>query len=169
MRERARRDERDGLPEPYTLIRAESIARFPPEQLPLDAVALIARFNWRNRFLSLIPEGGRTLVIPWHGLRVQIVERVCKGELSASQGERMRMFLELEATGEAESYYGAKRCAGRRREARKVGLRVEDAGREEHDFDLEPILRAYDDSPVWGEVGLDAQRFASTASRLPGR
>ena len=38
------------------------------------------------------------------------------------RGSCMRLFLELEATGEAESYYGPKQYAGRRREARRLGF-----------------------------------------------
>jgi hypothetical protein len=151
MRERARRDERDGLPEPYTVIRVESVHRYKAENLPLDAVALIARELWRRRFMPLIPEPERAMVIPFDQLRARIVQSVRAGELKPSQGERLRLFLELEATGEAESYYGPKQFAQRRREARRHGLRVEDCSRESADFEIAALLRAYDEATAWGE------------------
>lgn len=156
MRARAPRDERDGLPEPYTLIRAESIHRFPPEQMPLQAVPLIARNLWQSRFARVVPEeGGRTVILPFDGIRDRIVQLVRTGELKAAQGERLRLFLELEATGEAEGYYGPKQFSERRRDARKHGLRVEDAGRAEVDFDLGAVIRSYDESPAWGGETID--------------
>jgi hypothetical protein len=54
---------------------------------------------------------------------------------------------------EAESYYGPKQLADRRRQARMAGLRTEDAGRVEVDFDLAATLRAYDESAVWDAAG----------------
>ena len=155
MRARAPRDERDGLPEPYTLIRAESIHRYSSEQMPLQAVPLIARSLWQNRFTRIVPEGGRSLIVPFDQVRASIVQLVRVGELKPAKGERLRLFLELEATGEAETYYGPKQFSERRRDARKHGLRVEDAGREEVDFDLGATIRSYDESPAWGAEIID--------------
>jgi hypothetical protein len=149
MRDRARREERAGLAEPYTLIRVESVHRFDPESLPLENVRLVAREMWRQRFMSLVPETGQVVVIPFDLLRARIVQSVKEGLLSPAQGERLRFFLELEATGEAESLYGSKQFTARRREARKRGFRVEDAGRVATDFDLAAVLGAYDRSEAW--------------------
>ena len=60
MAERARRDECEGLPEPYTLIRVESVHRFDPESLSVENVSLVAREMWRQRFMSLVPESSRS-------------------------------------------------------------------------------------------------------------
>lgn len=150
MRERARRQEREALPEPYTLIRVESVHRYPPDNMPIESVALVARELWRRRFIPLVPEAGRAIVIPFDQVRSRIVQSVKAGELKPAQGERLCLFLELEATGEAETFYGPKQFAERRREARRRGFRIEDAGREEVDFDLGAVLRRYDDSPAWG-------------------
>jgi hypothetical protein len=156
MRARAPRNERDALPQPYRLIRAESIQRFAPEQMPLRVVPLIARNLWRSRFTRIVPdEGGRSVVLPFDQIRGRIVQLVQRGALKPAQGERLRLFLELEATGEAESYYGAKQFSERRREARTRGLRVEDAGREAVDFDLGTIIASYDESAVWGPEIID--------------
>jgi hypothetical protein len=154
MHERAARREAGTVPEPYTLIRIEAVYRFKSEQVALEFGSIIARALWQRRFMTLAPdERERTVVIPFDQLRARIVQSVRTGELRPAQGERMRLFLELEGTGEAEGYYGPKQFSDRRREARKLGLRVEDAGRQAQDFDLEAILRAYDESPLWGEVG----------------
>ena len=92
------------------------------------------------------------MVIPFDELRARIVQSVKAGELTPAQGERLRLFLELERTGEAESFYGPKQYSDRRRDARKHGLRVEDAGREEVDFDIGAIIRWYDESEAWAGV-----------------
>jgi hypothetical protein len=151
MRERARRGEREGLPEPYSLVRVESVHRFDPESLRVEMVPSVAREAWRGRFMRLIPDGGAaSVVIPFDLVRGRIVQSVKDGLFKPSQAERLRLFLELEATGEAESFYGPKQFAARRREARRFGLRVEDAGRTALDFDLERVLTVYDESAAWG-------------------
>ena len=104
--------------------------------------------------MSLAPEAGRTTVIPFDQLRARIVQSVKNGQLRAAQGERMRLFLELEASGEAESYYGPKQFADRRREARVLGLRVEDAARgASDDFELGAVLETYDQASAWEPQG----------------
>ena len=131
------------------MIRVESIYRFDPESLPVENVPLVAREMWRGRFMSLIPDAGRVVVIPFDQIRARIVQSVKAGHLKPSQGERLRLFLELETTGEAEGFHGPKQFAERRREARKHGLRGEDAKRPELDFELEGILASYDVAPAW--------------------
>jgi len=68
MRDRIRGSESNELPEPYALIRVESVQRFKPEQVALDWVALIARASWERRFITLVPDrGGRSVVVPFDG------------------------------------------------------------------------------------------------------
>jgi hypothetical protein len=153
MRESKRRGDGTATLEPYSLIRLESIHRFKPETLRLSELGGGARGLWQQGFMALGGDRGLASVIPFDQLRARIVQSVRTGELRPAQGERMRLFLELEGTGEAEGYYGPKQFSDRRREARTLGLRVEDAGRQAQDFELEAILRAYDESPLWGEVG----------------
>ena len=153
MRERAGRGDAKGLPEPNELIRVESVHRFDPESVPVDAVSGIARDLWAQRFLSLIPDDGQVQVIPFDQVRFRIVQSVKESLMKPSQGERMRLFLELEASGEAEGFYGPKQYAQRRREARALGLRVEDVTRAGVDFDLGVILRAYAESQAWVPAG----------------
>ena len=149
MKERAGRGGAEGLPEPNELIRVESVHRFGPESVPVDAVAGIARNLWAQRFLSLVPADGQVQVIPFDQVRFRIVQSVKESLMKPSQGERMRLFLELEASGEAAGFYGPKQYAQRRREARALGLRVEDVTRTNVDFDLGAILRAYAESDAW--------------------
>jgi hypothetical protein len=52
---------------------------------------------------------------------MQIAERVERGELTYSQGERLAMFLDLEWLGLARSYYPKAAYADRRRLAAKFG------------------------------------------------
>jgi hypothetical protein len=151
MRDRARREDRETMPEPYTLIRVESVHRFAPETVPVENVALIAREAWRGRFMRLPSESGQAMVVPLDQVRSRIVQSVKEGVLKPAQGERVRLFLELEATGEAEGYYGPKQFADRRREARRLGLRVEDAARVSVDFDLAAVLDRYDRASTWAQ------------------
>jgi hypothetical protein len=150
IKERAGRGVTEGLPGPNELIRVESVHRFSPESLPVADVAALAYDLWRRRFLSLTPDDGRAKVIPFDQIRARIVQSVKESVLKPAQAERMRLFLELKATGEAEGFYGPKQYAQRRREARLLGIRVEDAARTEIDFDLEAIFRAYAEAPAWG-------------------
>lgn len=149
LRERGRRDERARCPQPYEVIRLESIHRYGPGDVHVDGVGAVARENWRSRFVRLVPGQGRTVVVPEDRLRAAIVRRVGDGQMTPAQGERMRLYLELEATGDAARYYGSRQRAERRREARAFGLRVEDAARPEHDFDLGAVIQANDESPAW--------------------
>ena len=150
MRERAGRGGAEGLPGPNELIRVESVHRFDPESVAVEAVAGSAREMWAQRFLSLIPDEGQVQVMPFDQIRARIVQSVRESRMKASQAERMRLFLELEASGEAEGFYGPKQYGHRRREARALGLRVEDCGRHAVDFDLAVVLRAFAESQAWG-------------------
>ena len=156
IQERVGREDVEGLPGPNELMRVESVHRFDPESVPVEAVAGIARDLWAQRFLSLVPDYGRVQVIPFDRLRACIVQSVKNSRMKPSQAERMRLFLELEATGEADTFYGSKRYGQRRREARALGLRVEDAARTEVDFDVAAILRAYAESDAWTAAGSGA-------------
>jgi hypothetical protein len=101
--------------------------------------------------------------VAYDRVRARIVQSVKAGELTPAQGERLRLFLELEASGEAEGFYGQKQFSERRRQARRVGLRVEDAGRHEVDFDIGAVLREYDASLTWAASDLVARDRARCA------
>lgn len=73
-----------------------------------------------------------------------ILERVRSGEMGAAQGERLRMFLELERLGVSKDYYSAAQLRDRRAEARKLGLTVDDAVVQSIDVALGEILSRAD-------------------------
>jgi hypothetical protein len=72
---------------------------------------------------------------------LEIADRVKRGELDYTQGERLAMFLELERLGVAKAYYPKTVYAARRREARKLGYAISDSGAVPLDVELSELLR----------------------------
>jgi hypothetical protein len=73
-------------------------------------------------------------------------ERVALGEIGYAQAERMHTFLQAERMGVAEGFYPPGVLASRRREARKLGLAVNDPGLEPLDIGLAELLQPYRDA-----------------------
>jgi hypothetical protein len=74
---------------------------------------------------------------------MEIAERVERGELTYSQGERLAMFLDLERLGLAKRYYPKSAYADRRRLATKLGYSANETGTEALDVDLGALLSTY--------------------------
>lgn len=70
-----------------------------------------------------------------------LTQRVRLGEMTAAQFERMSGFLDAERLGVAREIYSDRLYSERRREARALGLSVNDVGQEPVDLDLGELLR----------------------------
>jgi hypothetical protein len=125
--------------EPYGRIRLEVEERFDPQQCPLDVAEdpSFAAELWKRRYGVL---SARITRIAREVQTVEIAERVKRGELSYSQGERIGMFLELERLGLATAYYPKSVYAARRREASKLGYAANESGTESLDVELGDLL-----------------------------
>jgi hypothetical protein len=69
-----------------------------------------------------------------------LTQRVRLGEMTAAQFERMSGFLDAERRGVAREVYSDRLYSERRREARSLGLSVNDVGQEPVDLDLGDLL-----------------------------
>ena len=70
-----------------------------------------------------------------------LTQRVRLGEMTAAQFERMSGFLDAERLGVACEVYSDRLYSERRREARELGLSVNDVGQEPVELDLGELLR----------------------------
>jgi hypothetical protein len=76
-----------------------------------------------------------------------LAQRVRLGEMTAAQFERMSGFLDAERLGVAREIYSDRLYSERKREARKLGLSVNDVGQEPVDLNLGELLETARD--VW--------------------
>jgi hypothetical protein len=73
----------------------------------------------------------------------ELASRVAAGELSASEGERVSMLLDLERLGLARSYYAPGMYAARRRLATRLGFSANQSGTDAVTVDLKALLAPY--------------------------
>lgn len=128
--------------EAYRRIRLEVEERFDPQRCPLDMAQDpgFAAEVWKRRYAVM---SARITRIAREVQAVEIAERVNRGELTYSQGERIAMFLELERLGLATAYYPKTVYAARRREASKLGYAANESGTESLDVELADLLAPY--------------------------
>ena len=69
-----------------------------------------------------------------------LTQEVRLGEMTAAQFERISGFLDAERLGVAREIYSDRLYSERRREARELGLSVNDVGQEPVDLDLGELL-----------------------------
>jgi hypothetical protein len=138
--------------EPYGRIRLEVEERFDPRQCPLDMAEDpgFAAELWKQRYAVL---SARITRIAREVQTMEIAERVRRGELTYSQGERIGMFLELERLGLATVYYPKSVYAARRREAGKLGYTANESGTESLDVELAELLAPYVEAVANGHPG----------------
>lgn len=127
--------------EPFGLIRLEAQERYKPRACPLERVdAFVLVSIWNSRFGRL---SGEVLRLGREVQTVEIAKKVAAGELSAAQGERLSMLLDLERLGLAASYYSAAMHADRRRLARRLGLAPGNSVAEPLNVDVGSLLAPY--------------------------
>jgi hypothetical protein len=138
--------------EPYGRIRLEVEERFDPRQCPLDMAEDpgFAAELWKRRYAVL---SARITRIAREVQTMEIAERVRRGELTYSQGERIGMFLELERLGLATTYYPKSVYAARRRETGKLGYTANESGTESLDVELAELLAPYVEAVANGHPG----------------
>jgi hypothetical protein len=127
---------------PFGRIRLEAEQRFEPRAVLLETAssAEFAPAIWKARYGNL---ASRVTRLGREVQAVEIAERVARGELTYSQGERLAMFLDLERLGLARTYYPKTAYADRRRLAARLGVSANDAGTDPLDIDLRTLLEPY--------------------------
>jgi hypothetical protein len=131
---------------PWELLRIESSTYFPRQQhrpLAQDFSPFFGASLWRGIWGAL-PEVATT--VRRSALYPTLATMVEDGRITVPQMERMRNFLEAEALGYVHRLYSPRMATERRREARKLGLRVEDFTRGDLEFELGQIFREYDEA-----------------------
>ena len=76
-----------------------------------------------------------------------LTQRVRLSEMTPAQFERMSGFLDAERLGVAREIYSDRLYTARRKEARELGLSVNDVGEDPVDLDLGELLKPARD--VW--------------------
>ena len=137
--------------EPFGRIRLEAEQRFDPKAVTLEAAAApaFAEIVWKGRYGEL---GSKVIRLSREVQAVEIAERVGRGELTYSQGERLAMFLDLERLGLARAYYPKSAYADRRRLASKLGYALNESGTAAFEVELSELLRAYVDAVEAGNA-----------------
>jgi hypothetical protein len=127
--------------EPFGQIRLEAQERFEPGRCPLDSVDVFTWVSiWNSRFGRLTGEVRR---LDREVQTVELAARVSAGELTAGEGERVSMLLDLERLGLAQSYYSPAMYAARRRLATRLGFSANQTGADALTVDLESLLAPY--------------------------
>jgi hypothetical protein len=128
--------------EAFGLIRLEAEHRFAPRACELKKATdpQFVSSLWLQRYGGLSAKIRR---IEREVQTVKIFENVADGELTAQQGERLAMFLDLERLGLAKAYYAPPLYASRRREALELGYASNDVGLTSLDVDLAELLDPY--------------------------
>ena len=132
---------RRGLP--FGKIRLEAVQRFKPKEWWADYCFkgnVAAAMIWEGRYGNE-QVGGRVTRVSREEQVLTLTQRVRLGEMTASQFERMSGFLDAERLGVAREIYSDRLYSDRRREARALGLSVNDVGREPVDLDLGELLQ----------------------------
>jgi hypothetical protein len=131
----------DGLP--FGKIRLEAVNRFDPGEWPTrycENGNVAAAMLWESRYGNTQVDG-RISRIRREDQMVTLTQKARLGEMSVGEFERMNSFLDAERLGIAREVYGDRLYAERRREARKLGLSVNDAGEEPVDLDIGELLQ----------------------------
>jgi hypothetical protein len=138
---------RTGLP--FGKIRLEAVQRFKPKEWWADFCSkgnVAAAMIWEGRY-GKDQVDGRVTRLSREEQVLSLTQRVRLGEMTAAQFERMSGFLDAERLGVAREIYSDRLYSERRREARELGLSVNDVGQEPVDLDLGELLRPARD--VW--------------------
>jgi hypothetical protein len=128
---------------PFGRIRLEAVQRFKPREWWVDfcfSGRVAAALIWEGRYGGEQVDGRVTRL----SREVQVLtltQRVRLGEMTAAQFERMSGFLDAERLGVAREIYSDRLYSERRREARQLGLSVNDVGHDPVDLDLGELLR----------------------------
>jgi hypothetical protein len=134
---------------PFGKIRLEAVQRFDPRQWWADYCFtgnVAAAMIWERRY-GKEQVDGRVTRLSREEQVLTLTERVRLGQMTAAQFERMSGFLDAERLGVAREIYSDRLYSERRREARELGLSVNDVGEDPVDLDLGELLKPARD--VW--------------------
>lgn len=135
--------------QPFGKIRLEAVQRFKPKEWWADYCFkgnVAAAMIWEARY-GKEQVDGRVTRLSREEQVLTLTQRVRLGEMTAAQFERMSGFLDAERLGVAREIYSDRLYSERRREARELGLSVNDVGQDPVDLDLGDLLRTSRD--VW--------------------
>jgi|SRR5581483_9957244 len=128
---------------PFGKIRLEAVQRFKPKEWWADYCFkgnVAAAMIWEGRY-GTDQVDGRVTRLSREEQVLTLTQRVRLGEMTAAQFERMSGFLDAERLGVAREIYSDRLYSERRREARELGLSVNDVGQEPVDLDLGELMR----------------------------
>jgi hypothetical protein len=124
-------------------IRLESVQRFKVREFWAEYCFtgnVAASMIWEGRY-GKDQVDGRVTRLSREEQVLSLTQRVRLGEMTAAQFERMSGFLDAERLGVAREIYSDRLYSERRREARELGLSINDVGQEPVDLDLGALLR----------------------------
>jgi hypothetical protein len=128
---------------PFGEIRLEAVQRFKPKEWWADYCFqgnVAAAMIWEGRY-GKEQVDGRVTRLSREEQVLSLAQRVRLGKMTAAQFERMSGFLDADRLGVAREIYSDRLYAERRREARELGLSVNDVGQEPVDLDLGELLQ----------------------------
>jgi hypothetical protein len=138
----------------FSLIRLEREKKWDPgERLLKDLTPEACKAIWDWHFLALVPDSGRCSVLSEEALLMELHDRIKEGSITYAGVERVFLYSKAEQVGLSEEIYPARTLAERRREARRLGLRLEDGSLGSLDFDVEVVLNAYGCALAWRDCG----------------
>ena len=149
------RSTRTGEGVPFTVIRLERQKQWSPRERLLRTLTPAAvKQLWDDHYLSLIPLTGETGVVDEDGMALRLARLVDEGEISVGAAERVFLFSKLDRLGLSKVIYPERRFAERRREARKLGLRLVEASLAPVILDVGAVLRTLAADDAWGSSSL---------------
>jgi hypothetical protein len=135
---------------PFTVIRLERQKQWSPaERLLRTLTPAAVKQLWDDHYLSLVPDTGQVSVVDEEGMALRLARLVDEGEISVGAAERVFLFSKLDRLGLSRVIYPERRFAERRREARKLGLRLVEASLSPVVLDVGAVLRAFAADDAW--------------------
>jgi len=149
------RASKTGEGSPFTVIRLERQKQWSPGERRLRALTPAAvKQLWEEHYLSLVPVAGEAGVVDEDEMALRLARLVDEGEISVGAAERVFLFSKLDRLGLSRVVYPERRFAERRREARKLGLRLVEAALSPVVLDVSAVLRTFAADDAWGVSAL---------------
>jgi hypothetical protein len=140
---------------PFTVIRLERQKRWSPgERLLRSLTPAAMKQLWEEHYLSLVPVTGQAGVVDEDGMALRLARLIDEGQISVGAAERVFLFSKLDRLGLSKVIYPERRFGERRREARKLGLRLVEASLSPVVLDVGGVLRAFAANDAWSTSSL---------------
>jgi hypothetical protein len=135
----------------YSVIRLERQKKWEPgEQVLKDLTPGVCKAIWDRHFLAIVPELGYCSVLSEEALLMELRKWIKAGSISHTVAERVFLYSKAERIGLVEEMYPARTLLERRREARRLGVRLESEELEGLHFAFGDLLNTYSLAEAWG-------------------